>query len=58
MFAWIAENAATIIVCALLAAAVTGIYVYLIRKRKKGGMQLRMRRMFLEKGLPGQINSS
>lgn len=36
MLAYLAENIATIIICAVLIAAVTAIIVGMIRNRKKG----------------------
>lgn len=36
MFAWIAENLATILICAALAAIVAGIIVSLVRRKKQG----------------------
>ena len=36
MFAWIAENIGTVVVCAVLLAAVTAIVVGMVKKKKKG----------------------
>ncbi len=36
MLAWIAANAVTIIICALLIAAVTAIIIKLVSDKKKG----------------------
>lgn len=36
MFAWIAENAATIIICLVLAVIVAAIIVKMVRDKKKG----------------------
>lgn len=36
MFAWITENIATIIICAVLMAVVAAIVVSMIKNRKKG----------------------
>ncbi len=36
MFAWIAENIVTILICLVLALVVTAIIVKLIRDRRKG----------------------
>lgn len=36
MLAWLAENLATVIICEVLIAVVTGILTYLIRNKKKG----------------------
>lgn len=36
MFAWIAKNIGTIIICAVLIAVVTAIIVNMIKNKKKG----------------------
>ena len=36
MFAWIAENLATIIICLVLAVIVAAIIIGLVRNKKKG----------------------
>ena len=36
MLAWIGENIATIIICAVLAAVVTAIVIGMVRGKKKG----------------------
>ncbi len=36
MFAWIAENIWTIIICAVLIAIVTAIIVSMVKKKKQG----------------------
>ncbi len=36
MLQWLSENIATIIICAVLAVAVAGIIIYLIRNKKRG----------------------
>ena len=36
MLAWLSQNAATIIICAVLIAVVAGIIVSMVKNRKKG----------------------
>lgn len=36
MFAWLSENLATIIICAVLLAVVIAICVHLVRQKKQG----------------------
>lgn len=36
MLAWISQNLATIIICAVLVAIVAAIIIYMIKKRKQG----------------------
>lgn len=36
MLAWLSENLATVIICALLIAAVTAIIVNMVKNKKKG----------------------